>query len=328
MLEVENLRVEYEGRNRPFRRRHSIRAVDGVSFTIAEGETLGLVGESGSGKSSVGNTVLGLRPATAGSIRFDRTDLTHADRYPPEIRRNIQAVFQNPGSSLDPSMLVNQILSEPLEIHERHARDGWHARIVEALELVGLSGDHIERSPHEFSGGQRQRIAIARSLILEPRLLVLDEAVSALDASTQSQIINLLRDLQGRLRLTFLFISHDLAVVHHISDRIAVMYAGTLVECGPADAVFEQPAHPYTRALLDAVPRLEPGRTSRRDPGVAPAAGADRRTVPPTGCPFQLRCPDVHDRCRASRPPAVVTASGTSVACFLSTDEPTARSTA
>lgn len=314
LLQVDDLVVDYEGRPRLLGRSAPVRAVNGVSFSINAGQTLGLVGESGSGKSSIGNAVLGLVGAASGSIRFDGHELTGTRRYPGTIRRNIQAVFQNPGASLDPSMLVSQIMTEPLEIHQLHERARWHDVIVAVLELVGLAGEHLERSPHEFSGGQRQRIAIARALILEPALLVLDEAVSALDASTQSQIINLLHDLQERLGLTYLFISHDLAVVHHVSDRIAVMYGGTIVEQGPADKVFERPAHPYTATLLDAVPRLEPGRRTARTRDTSGVV--DRTTIPVHGCAYQLRCPMATERCRDERPPAIEAEPDSSVACF------------
>lgn len=296
-----------------------IHAVNGVSFDIAQGQTLGLVGESGSGKSSTGNTILGMVQAESGSVRFDGIDLTELEgKYPPEIRRDIQAVFQDPASSLNPSMVIADIVGEPLDIHENLDKAARLAACEELLELVGLSRDHLERKPHEFSGGQRQRIAIARALALRPRLLILDEPVSALDVSTQSQVINLLEELQDQLGLTYLLIAHDLAVVHHASDRIAVMYLGSIVEEGPAEELYAEPAHPYTQALLAAVPVANPVRQrERRSDGRRSYGEIPSPLNLPSGCPYRTRCPHAHDACMEERPPMFDLGNDRRVACVL-----------
>lgn len=296
-----------------------IHAVNGVSFDIAQGQTLGLVGESGSGKSSTGNTILGMVQAESGSVRFDGIDLTELEgKYPPEIRRDIQAVFQDPASSLNPSMVIADIVGEPLDIHENLDKAARLAACEELLELVGLSRDHLERKPHEFSGGQRQRIAIARALALRPRLLILDEPVSALDVSTQSQVINLLEELQDQLGLTYLLIAHDLAVVHHASDRIAVMYLGSIVEEGPAEELYAAPAHPYTQALLAAVPVANPVRQrERRSDGRRSYGEIPSPLNLPSGCPYRTRCPHAHDACMEERPPMFDLGNDRRVACVL-----------
>ena len=296
-----------------------IHAVNGVSFDIAQGKTLGLVGESGSGKSSTGNTILGMVQAESGTVRFDGIDLTELEgKYPPEIRRDIQAVFQDPASSLNPSMVIADIVGEPLDIHENLDKAARLAACEELLELVGLSREHLERKPHEFSGGQRQRIAIARALALRPRLLILDEPVSALDVSTQSQVINLLEELQERLGLTYLLIAHDLAVVHHISNRIAVMYLGSIVEEGPAEELYAEPAHPYTQALLAAVPVANPVRQRERRSGGRRSYGEIPSPLNlPSGCPYRTRCPHAHDACLEERPPMFDLGNDRRVACVL-----------
>ena len=296
-----------------------IHAVNGVSFDIVQGQTLGLVGESGSGKSSTGNTILGMVQAESGSVRFDGIDLTELEgKYPPEIRRDIQAVFQDPASSLNPSMVIADIVGEPLDIHENLDKAARLAACEELLELVGLSREHLERKPHEFSGGQRQRIAIARALALRPRLLILDEPVSALDVSTQSQVINLLEELQKQLGLTYLLIAHDLAVVHHASDRIAVMYLGSIVEEGPAEELYAEPAHPYTQALLAAVPVANPVRQRERRPDGRRSYGEIPSPLNlPSGCPYRTRCPHAHDACMEERPPMFDLGNDRHVACVL-----------
>ena len=296
-----------------------IHAVNGVSFDIVQGQTLGLVGESGSGKSSTGNTILGMVQAESGSVRFDGIDLTELEgKYPPEIRRDIQAVFQDPASSLNPSMVIADIVGEPLDIHKNLDKAARLAACEELLELVGLSREHLERKPHEFSGGQRQRIAIARALALRPRLLILDEPVSALDVSTQSQVINLLEELQEQLGLTYLLIAHDLAVVHHASDRIAVMYLGSIVEEGPAEELYAEPAHPYTQALLAAVPVANPVRQRDRRSGGRRSYGEIPSPLNlPSGCPYRTRCPHAHDACMEERPPMFDLGNDRRVACVL-----------
>lgn len=318
LLEITDLWVTYSGRSLLGLGAKPFQAVKGANLSIRAGETLGLVGESGSGKSSIANAVLGLVAASAGSIRFGAVELTSLKtRYPPAIRHQIQAVFQDPYSSLNPSMTIEDIVTEPLRVHTALNRTQRRARAIELLELVSLSPEHLDRHPHQFSGGQRQRIAIASALALEPRLIVLDEPVSALDVSTQNQIINLLYERRDALGMAYLLIAHDLALVHHISDRIAVMYLGHIVEEGPSERVYKAPAHPYTKALLDAVPLLDPQaqrqrRTARKS---APVPQAPR--VATTGCPYQNRCPSVMPRCQVEMPRAYAIAHGGTANCFL-----------
>jgi peptide/nickel transport system ATP-binding protein len=318
LLQIEDLWVTYWRRSllgvggKPFH------AVKGANLTIRAGETLGLVGESGSGKSSIANTVLGLVPATSGAIRFDGTDLAAlGKRYPPQLRSQIQAVFQDPYSSLNPSMKVEDIVTEPLRVHTSMNRAERRERAAELLKLVSLSPEHLGRHPHQFSGGQRQRIAIASALALAPKLIVLDEPVSALDVSTQNQIINLLYERRAELGMAYLLIAHDLALVHHISDRIAVMYLGHIVEEGPSDRVYNEPAHPYTRALLDAVPLLDPDAQRRRRVARKAAAVPETPRVAASGCPYQNRCPHAMARCRVEMPAAYPIAGGGVATCFL-----------
>lgn len=318
LLQIEDLWVTYWRRSllgvggKPFH------AVKGANLTIRAGETLGLVGESGSGKSSIANTVLGLVPATSGAIRFGGTDLAAlGKRYPPQLRSQIQAVFQDPYSSLNPSMTVEGIVTEPLRVHTTMNRAERRERAVELLKLVSLSPEHLGRHPHQFSGGQRQRIAIASALALAPKLIVLDEPVSALDVSTQNQIINLLYERRAELGMAYLLIAHDLALVHHISDRIAVMYLGHIVEEGPSDRVYRQPAHPYTRALLEAVPLLDPDAQRRRRVARKATAAPETPRVAASGCPYQNRCPHAMARCRIEMPAAYPIAGGGVATCFL-----------
>ena len=318
LLDILDLDVTYRGRSLLGFKGKGFQAVKGASFSIRAGETLGLVGESGSGKSSIANTVLGLVPATGGSIRFGGVDLTAMQAgYTPEVRGQIQAVFQDPYSSLNPSMTVEDIVTEPLRVHTAMNRKERRARAIELLRLVSLSEEHLGRYPHQFSGGQRQRIAIASALALTPKLIVLDEPVSALDVSTQNQIINLLYERRDQLGIAYLLIAHDLALVHHISDRIAVMYLGHIVEEGPSDRVYRSPAHPYTRALLDAVPLLDPEAQRRRRAtrGATPAKETPR--VAARGCPYRNRCAFVMPRCEARMPQSYPIDGGGNAACFL-----------
>ncbi len=280
----------------------TVKAVDDVSFTIAPGETLGLVGESGCGKTTVGRTVLKLEEPTEGTIRFAGVDITHRTaKQMRELRRGIQVIFQDPYSSLNPRMTVGQIIGEPLHVY-RLVKDRKESaeRVAELLEQVGLFDYMAERYPHQLSGGQRQRVGIARALALEPRFIVCDEPVSALDVSIQGQIINLLEDLQSRLNLSYLFIAHDLAVVRHISDRVAVMYLGRIAEVADRDELYANPKHPYTKALLDAAPipdpRVERARAPRALKGEIPSP-----LNPPSGCVFHTRCPIADDECRRDR---------------------------
>jgi peptide/nickel transport system ATP-binding protein len=271
--------------------RAAVRAVDGVSFDLIRGETLSLVGESGCGKSTVARTVLRLLEATGGEILFDGEDVRAMDREAlRRFRRRAQIIFQDPFSSLNPRMTVGQALGEVLSFHGLGGdRRGREARIRELLDLVGLSTEDARRYPHEFSGGQRQRVGIARALAVEPDFIVCDEPVSALDVSVRAQVVNLLQDLQKELGLTYLFIAHDLALVEHVSDRVAVMYLGRIVEMAPVAAIFSDPRHPYTRALLSAVPRPEPGgdAATRR---IVLEGDVPSPVSPPSGCPFHPRC--------------------------------------
>ena len=313
LLEVEGLATHYAGRG------GTVRAVDGVSFALAPGEVLGIVGESGCGKSTLGRTILRLLAPTAGTIRFMGEDITRLDRRAmARHRRAMQVVFQDPFGSLNPRHRVAEIVGEPLAVHRVGDRASRAARVAELIDLVGLPPDARERYPHEFSGGQRQRIAIARALALEPRLLVADEPVSALDMSIQSQIINLLAGLRTRLGLSMLFISHDLSVIRHVSDRIAVMYLGRIVEIGPAAEIFARPAHPYTQALLSAVPHTDP---SRRRARILLSGEMPDPADPPGGCAFHARCRHAEPRCAAARPALVARriddALAREVACHL-----------
>lgn len=274
----------------------AVQAVDGVSFDILAGETLGLVGESGCGKSTTARLLLGLLRPDSGSILFDDLDLATLDRqrWKP-VRRHLQMIFQDPSASLNPRMTVGAILSEIMQIHGLHGdASGREARVIDLLEQVGLKAEHRDRYPHQFSGGQRQRIGIARALAVEPRLIVCDEPVSALDVSVQAQIVNLLEDLRARLQLSYLFVAHDLSVVEHLSDRVAVMYLGRVVEIGSTRALYNSPAHPYTEALLDAAPVADPGRRRQRTllQGDVPSP-----VDPPSGCRFHTRCPLRQSEC-------------------------------
>ncbi|MCO6187555.1 oligopeptide/dipeptide ABC transporter ATP-binding protein [Rhizobium sp. L1K21] len=318
LLQIADLWVTYRQRSLLGLGGTSFHAVKGANLTIRSGETLGLVGESGSGKSSLANTVLGLVPASSGCIKFDNVDLASlGSRYPLPVRKQIQAVFQDPYSSLNPSMTVEDIVTEPLRVHTRMSKVERRARAIELLRLVSLQEEHLNRHPHQFSGGQRQRIAIASALALQPKLIVLDEPVSALDVSTRNQIINLLYERRDQFGIAYLLIAHDLALVHHISDRIAVMYLGHIVEEGPSDRVYKSPAHPYTRALLDAVPLLDPARQRARRAQRKLSPAQETQRVAETGCPYKNRCPLVMPRCQTETPPAYPVDGGGVANCFL-----------
>jgi oligopeptide transport system ATP-binding protein len=300
LLEVRDLSRHFGSSSLFGRARPPVRAVDGVSFSVLPGETLALVGESGSGKSTTARLVLRLIDPTAGRIRFEGRDITGAtQRELRPLRRRMQMVFQDPFASLDPRLTVRQTLEEPLLVHGIGSAAERRARVDELLGLVGLGPHHAGRYTHAFSGGQRQRVGIARALVLNPALVVCDEPVSALDVSIQAQVVNLLKDLQERLHLTYLFIAHDLAVVKHMADRVAVMYLGRLVELAPKHQLFANPRHPYTRMLLDAIPRPEPGQPARHQAVVGETGSAS--ALPP-GCRFHPRCPFAIDRCRVEDP--------------------------
>lgn len=295
LLRVENLKKYYQNENRFLDRIfgdeiESVKAVDDVSFSVHAGETLGLVGESGCGKSTIAETLLGLHEATDGRVFFDGENVFDLDNL-TEFRRRTSIVFQDPFSSLDPRMTIGEIIREPFVIHDVGSETERNERVNDLLERVGLSATHIDRYPHEFSGGQRQRVGIARALALEPEFVVLDEPVSALDVSVQAQILNLLQELQEELGLTYVFIAHDLSVVKYISDSVAVMYLGEIVEKGPVDQIYQSAKHPYTQSLLESVPRPNSDEKSREIETLEGSIPSPRN--PPSGCSFRTRCPKI-----------------------------------
>jgi peptide/nickel transport system ATP-binding protein/oligopeptide transport system ATP-binding protein len=324
VLEARNLVKHFVAKRSAFGKPlATVKAVDGVSFLLKEGETLAVVGESGCGKSTVGRLVMRLIDATGGSIHVGGQDVTAlSDRAFRPYRRDIQLIFQDPFASLNPRMTVGEILAEPLMLHRIVPARDRGARVEELLRLVGLQPHQAARYPHEFSGGQRQRIVIARALAVEPKVIVCDEAVSALDVSIRAQILNLLKDLQARLGIAYIFISHDLGVVKHIADRVAVMYLGRIVETGPADRVFADPRHPYTRALLSAIPVASP--LARRERHIL-QGDVPSPIDPPPGCHLHTRCPYAAEICRHDRPLLDDDGSGHAAACHFWRELPSAR---
>ncbi len=324
LLRVDDLRVHFPLPASGLLRRSvgAVKAVDGVSFTLAAGQTLGLVGESGCGKSTTGLAVLRMQPVSSGRIVFEGQDITQQQARTGTFRRRMQMVYQDPYGSLNPRMKVHDLVGEPLQVHGLAGNRGEYAdRISTLLKTVGLLPDMAQRYPHEFSGGQRQRIAIARALALEPSLIICDEPVSALDVSIQAQVVNVLQELQERLGLGYLFIAHDLAVVRHLSHRVAVMYLGRIVEIAPRDELYRAPLHPYTQALLSAVPVADPVVERARQrvvmQGEVPSA-----LHPPPGCRFHTRCAVAMARCRSDDPPLLEMGGGRAVACHLQVPAP------
>ncbi|MBQ6058685.1 MAG: dipeptide ABC transporter ATP-binding protein [Clostridia bacterium] len=316
ILKVEDLKTYFYAGGGLFSQKKVIKAVDGVSLEIFRGETLGLVGESGCGKSTLGRTIVKLYEPAGGKIYFDGQDVTALQGGKlKQFRKDVQMIFQDPYASLDPRMTIGEILKEPMTIHELYQNDAQREqRAVELLRIVGLKPDHIRRYPHEFSGGQRQRISIARTLALDPKFIICDEPISALDVSIQAQIINLLKQIQEESGLSYLFVAHDLSMVKHISNRIAVMYLGHIMEIGDSHELYLHPMHPYSIALLSAVPIPDPIEGKQKRP--EPIAGELPSPLnPPTGCPFSTRCPYADDRCKREMP-ALKEKNGRMIACF------------
>ncbi len=317
LLEVTNLVKHFPIKSGALIARNvgAVQAVDDVSFTVGEGETMGLVGESGCGKSTLARSILQLLRPTSGSVRFRGTELTDLGRKDlRQLRREMQMIFQDPYASLNPRKRIGQIVGDPLKLHGIASGSELKQRVQSLLDRVGLAAEHYNRFPHEFSGGQRQRIGVARALALEPKMIIADEPVSALDVSIQAQIINLLEDLQGEFGLTYVFVAHDLGVVRHVSDRIAVMYLGKIVEIGPAEDVYTNPIHPYTVSLLSAVPIPDP-RLNREREQVVLEGDVPSPANPPEACRFHTRCPRATDICAEVEPPLIDYGDGHWAAC-------------
>lgn len=316
LLEIKNLKTYYPVKGGFFRRTvGNVKAVDDISFEIKKGETLGLVGESGCGKSTAGRTILRLLRPTAGKIIFDGKDITNVSgKTLRDIRADLQMVFQDPYASLNPMQMVGDIIAEPIYNYTKKPKEELKKEVLDLLEKVGLPEDAYFKYAHEFSGGQRQRIGIARALALRPKLIIADEPVSALDVSVQSQVLNLLKDLQKEFDLTFLFIAHDLSVVKHMSDRIGVMYLGNMVEIGDRDSLYAEPLHPYTQALISAIPSPDPRKKKER---IILTGDVPSPLNPPSGCPFHPRCPMAMEQCSVTKPELKEVKPSHSVACHL-----------
>lgn len=317
ILSIQNLKVHFQIAGGLFTKKQIVKAVDGVSFDIMPNETFGLVGESGCGKSTTGRAIVKINQPTDGKIIFEGEDITKIKGSKlNQFRKDVQMIFQDPYASLNPRMTVGEIIREPMDIHNIFkTKEEREVRVRELLEIVGLKPDHIRRYPHEFSGGQRQRIGIARTLALNPKFIVCDEPISALDVSIQAQVINLLENIQAEMGISYLFIAHDLSMVKHISDRIGVMYLGNLVEVGESDDVYRRPLHPYTQALLSSVPIPDP-KTAREKKRIVLEGELPSPIDPPSGCVFRTRCPSAHERCAQAKPPTIKVGNRL-VACFL-----------
>ncbi|PSL45957.1 peptide/nickel transport system ATP-binding protein/oligopeptide transport system ATP-binding protein [Salsuginibacillus halophilus] len=319
LVEVNNVKKYFPVKGGVLKRKvGDVKAVDDISFTVYKGETIGIVGESGSGKSTLGRMIIRLLDPTEGEIRFDGEDITNLpQRKMRPHRRNIQMIFQDPYASLNPRMNIGEIIEEPMLIQNMFTKQEREERVVDLLERVGLGAEARKKYPHEFSGGQRQRIGIARALSTRPQMIIGDEPVSALDVSVQSQVLNLMEDLQDEFDLTYMFIAHDLSVVKHISDRVGVMYLGRMAEIAPKDSLYDKPLHPYTQALISAVPSTNVEEKKERQvlEGDLPSP-----SNPPAGCPFHTRCPEAHERCKEKRPELAHMGEGHYVACHLYTE--------
>lgn len=320
ILEVNNLKQYYPIKGGFFRRTiGQVKAVDGISFKINEGETMGLVGESGCGKSSAGRSILRLQTPTDGTVLFDGEDITKIQgRKLREARQGFQMVFQDPYASLNPLQMVGDIVAEPIKNYNKISKEELEKEVKALLVKVGLNTEDYYKYAHEFSGGQRQRVGIARALALKPKLIILDEPVSALDVSVQSQVLNLLDDLQAEFNLSYLFIAHDLSVVKHVSDFIGVMYLGHIVEQGPSDEIYNNPKHPYTQALISAIPEIDPEKRKER---ILLTGDLPSPANPPTGCPFHTRCPIAQEACKTTKPKYKEVSQNHFAACLLIEEE-------